>query len=143
MIVTLGGGAALVRDALQAPSIDIIASDQAKPFEIPFAVGNRSSFFTMYGTWLNCGIDNALSKQGGGIAQLSIADHRSATIEPGDVSNFRCNLGFPANDLASAHIFLTVTYKTFGIFTRHSRLIEFTWDSNASPPVWIKGPIAH
>lgn len=141
-LATLGSIAALVHDALQQPTIDVLASDQARPFEIPFVVRNESSWFSLGDAWLNCGIDNALTKEGAGIVRLSIADRRAITIAPKGVGNFRCNLMFSPNDLASAHLFLRVTYTILAIFTWHSTVVEFTWDSKASPPIWIKGPIA-
>jgi len=122
-------------------------ADISAPLSAPFTVKNRSWFFLMTESRLNCHFDQLTADD----LKFGVVNMSSGpiTIRPLDTDGFRCRVGSLANDLMRfetsriqvAHVWLSVSYATFG-WSRTSTPYEFTWYTRATPPRWIRGKIA-
>jgi hypothetical protein len=152
-VLTLVGGVwHFYRDAILEPSISFEGeADVSSPLASPFTIVNRSSWFPIRSPLLVCQIERLKGKIVGEITNSVITDQAGDAIEPDSSASFRCKVGTGANDakeavtipnaIASAHIFVRLSYKTLW-FQRLSPETEFTWFTSANPPRWIKGKIA-
>jgi hypothetical protein len=123
-------------DALREPEIpDPENPDPSSPFAVPFTVKNKSFLFRMKNAQMVCEIDNVTLVQGGGLRGAKFIGNGATSIEPDGHASYRCPIGFAGrnmvgiqpNMIISAHIYLTIEYRTFLWPWLRAPRTEFTW----------------
>jgi hypothetical protein len=129
-----------------SPEIEVVSSETASPFSLPFTVKTSSILFTMHRTSFTCSFDmdatrnntfRAIKMQIGGELEI---DRRN----PG---SYFCRNSIPASVVVSLRASISPKYCTNILFTycwqRQAEPTFFTWIKTGQTGYWIKGRIGN